>query len=250
MASTSSARAPTAARVSLRRDPRARASRRARPRLAPRARPPLPASPFPRTPTPSTPRRRPRWPVARATPRTPPGSAPFSRRARAWWSARSRAWTGTGTGTGTPSPRAVPPARPLSRWDSTCSPATATSTASRSSASARARTGSMVATVDEVVVDARFRNAGIGLLWENSRRRCALARCTTSGRASPRREDLFSKPAASGRTPRAPCSWRSRRRRRRRIRGARDPARRLKRNGEGIEAIMLSAMERADRDRR
>ena len=84
---------------------------------------------------------------------------------------------------------------------------------------ARAATdGSMVATVDEVVVDARFRNAGIGVRLLGKLAATLRAREVYDvGARVPAARRSFSKPAASGRTPRAPCSWRSRRRRRRRF---------------------------------
>jgi GNAT superfamily N-acetyltransferase len=109
----------------------------------------------------------------------------------------------------------------------------------------------MVATVDEVVVDARFRNAGIGvrLLGKLAATLRAREVYDVGARVPAARRSFFETcgfgPDAEGAVLMAlPAEAAAE------IRGARDPARRLKRTGEGVEAIMLSAMERADRDRR
>ena len=112
---------------------------------------------------------------------------------------------------------------------------------------ARAATdGSMVATVDEIAVDARFRNAGVGVRLLEKLAATLRAReiYDVGARVPAARRSFFETcgfgPDAEGAVLMAlPADAAAE------IRAARDPARRLKRNGRGVEALMLRAMERA-----
>ena len=252
MASTSSARVPTAARVSLRRDPRARASRRAA--AAPRA---SRASPPPGLAFSSDADAIDPAEASAVAGRA--GDAAHAARLRAVFSAREGVVVGAfarldgdGDGDGDAVPARRFPGASLVQMGFDLLAGDGDVDGKSLVGFARAATdGSMVATVDEVVVDARFRNAGIGvrLLGKLAATLRAREVYDVGARVPAARRSFFETcgfgPDAEGAVLMAlPAEAAAE------IRGARDPARRLKRNGEGIEAIMLSAMERADRDRR
>ena len=251
MASTSSARAPTAARVSLGRDPRARASRRAA--AAPRA---SRASPPPGLAFSSDADAIDPAEASAVAGRA--GDAAHAARLRAVFSAREGVVVGAfarldGDGDGDAVPARRFPGASLVQMGFDLLAGDGDVDGKSLVGFARAATdGSMVATVDEIAVDARFRNAGVGarLLGKLAATLRAREVYDVGARVPAARRSFFETcgfgPDAEGAVLMAlPAEAAAE------IRGARDhPARRLKRNGEGVEALMLRAMERADRDRR
>ena len=254
MASTSSARAPTAARVSLGRDPRARASRRAA--AAPpasRASPP-PGLAFSSDADAID-------PAEASAVAGRAGDAAHAARLRAVFSAREVVVVGAfarvgGDGDGDGDGDAVParrfPGASLVQMGFDLLAGDGDIDGKSLVGFARAATdGSMVATVDEIAVDARFRNAGVGVRLLEKLAVTLRAReiYDVGARVPAARRSFFETcgfgPDAEGAVLMAlPADAAAE------IRAARDPARRLKRNGRGVEALMLRAMERADRDRR
>ena len=248
MASTSSARAPTAARVSLGRDPRARASRRAA--AAPRA---SRASPPPGLAFSSDADAIDPAEASAVAGRA--GDAAHAARLRAVFSAREGVVVGAfarldGDGDGDAVPARRFPGASLVQMGFDLLAGDGDVDGKSLVGFARAATdGSMVATVDEIAVDARFRNAGVGarLLGKLAASLRSREIYDIGARVPAARRSFFESrgfgPDAEGAVLMAlPAEAAAE------IRAARDPARRLKRNGRGVEALMLRAMERADRD--
>ena len=254
MASTSSARAPTAARVSLGRDPRARASRRAA--AAPpasRASPP-PGLAFSSDADAID-------PAEASAVAGRAGDAAHAARLRAVFSAREGVVVGAfarvgGDGDGDGDGDAVParrfPGASLVQMGFDLLAGDGDVDGKSLVGFARAATdGSMVATVDEIAVDARFRNAGVGVRLLEKLAATLRAReiYDVGARVPEASRTFFAKrgfgPDAEGAVLMAlPAEVAEE------MRNARDPKRRLKRDGKGVEALMLRAVERAERGRK
>ena len=252
MASTSSARAPASARASPGRHPRARASRRAA--AAPRA---SRASPPPGLAFSSDADAIDPAEASAVAGRA--GDAAHAARLRAVFSAREGVVVGAfarvggdgdGDGDGVPARRFPGASLVQMGFDLLAGDGDVDGKALVGYARA-ATDGSMVATVDEICVDKRFRDQGVGArLMEKLAFALRSREIYDVGARVPEASRTFFKKCGFGPDAEGAVLMSLPAEVAEEMRNARDPKRRLKRDGKGVEALMLRAVERAERGRK